>query len=201
MKKYKSIGSHIAKEQLCSTGLPLCVPVVFNMEEIWKDIVGYEGFYQISNLGNVKSLSRINSQTEIILKFGFNGDYNTVVLMKDKKPRTFRIHRLVALHFIPNPQIKPQVNHKDGVKTNNCVYNLEWNTLSENRLHAYRTGLQKPTIGENVKTHKLTEKNVREIRRLKLTGASNVHISEILKINYSTLRDVVNNVSWKHVKI
>lgn len=92
MKKYKSIGSHITTEQSCSTGLPLCGSVVFNMEEIWKDIIGYEGLYQISNLGNVKSLKRFSKRGKIgdkpinerILKKNIvNAGYRHVTLSKN----------------------------------------------------------------------------------------------------------------------
>lgn len=119
------------------------------MEEIWKDIEGYEGMYQVSNLGRVKSLSRRCSThwgtrlvPEKILKpqekeFG----YLCVNLHKDSKSKEFSIHRLVAFAFVPNPSNKPDVNHNDGNKQNNYPENLEWVTNLENIQHAVRTGL------------------------------------------------------------
>lgn len=111
------------------------------MDEIWKDIKGYEGLYQVSNLGNVKSLARVvphkitGSRTipEKILKP--NSDdvgYLYVSLSKDGKKKNPKIHRLVAEAFIPNPKNLPQVNHIDENKLNNRVTNLEWSTSLDN---------------------------------------------------------------------
>lgn len=103
------------------------------MEEVWKDIKGYEGFYQISNLGRVKSLIRKNVLKEKIIKGGIqkNG-YKFVLLYKDKNSKIFRVHRLVAEAFIPNPNKYKEVNHIDENKTNNNVENLEWCTRKYN---------------------------------------------------------------------
>jgi hypothetical protein len=123
------------------------------MEENWKDITGYEGYYQISSNGNVKSCSRFRLGKNGVLikvnekmmklktsKFG----YLCVGLRKDSKKTMFSVHRLVAINFIENPFNKPTVNHKDGNKQNNSVANLEWSTLSEQTNHAIETGLIKP---------------------------------------------------------
>ena len=120
-----------------------------NMEEVWKDIVGYEGLYEISSIGRVKSVDRISPQghhlPERIRKPYIDKDgYPKVNLCKEGKVIHYPVHRLVAIAFVPNPENKPQVNHIDGNKANNCVANLEWNTDSENMLHAFRTGLKKP---------------------------------------------------------
>lgn len=119
------------------------------MVEIWKDVEGFEGYYQVSNLGNVKSLSRIKSNSriefmskEIILKFGMIGKaYRYVCLCKNSKSKPYKASRLVAKAFIPNPENKPCVNHINGIKTDDRVENLEWNTYKENAEHAWRTGL------------------------------------------------------------
>ena len=105
------------------------------MQEIWKDVKGFEGFYQVSNLGRVRSLDRIavseNRSTQKIkgaikkVKVGKNG-YYMVMFYKDSKYKCAYVHRLVAQAFIPNPDNLPQVNHKDEIRTNNCVDNLEW---------------------------------------------------------------------------
>lgn len=95
--------------------------------EIWKDIEGYEGLYQVSNLGRVKSLGNNKTRKEKILKgIKERGDYLKVILCKEGNRKHFKVHRLVASAFIPNYNNLPQVNHKDEDKNNNRVDNLEW---------------------------------------------------------------------------
>lgn len=101
--------------------------------EIWKDIEGWQGIYQISNKGRLKSFKK-NSNGFILSNKNSNGDYFSVVLAYAGKKSFTRIHRLVAEAFIPNPENKPEVNHKDGNKQNNYIENLEWSTHSENLL-------------------------------------------------------------------
>lgn len=122
------------------------------MEETWKDIVGYEGIYQISNLGNIKSLDReviCKNGTVLYVKGKFknkinhNRGYLMVALYKNNKSKNLYIHRLVAEAFIPNNDNKKTVNHIDGNKHNNNVENLEWATYTENNHHAFKTGLNK----------------------------------------------------------
>ena len=103
------------------------------MNEIWKDIDGYEGLYKVSNLGRIKSLGNDKNRKEKILKTGKNKfGYLHVILCKEGKVTTFRVQRLVANAFIPNPENKPEVNHIDENKENNCVWNLEWCTHQYN---------------------------------------------------------------------
>jgi hypothetical protein len=107
------------------------------MREVWKDIFGYEGLYRISNCGRVYSLV-----SNIVLKnVKSKSGYYHVTLCKNGTKKNFRINRLVALHFIPNPQNKPHVNHIDENKENNCDWNLEWCTPKENCNHG--TGVQR----------------------------------------------------------
>ena len=107
------------------------------MEEIWKDIEGYEGLYQVSNMGNVRSLNYNQTREIKVLKPSNNRGYKLVVLSKNGKSKTYQVHRLVALHFIPNPNSLSIINHKNEDKTNNCVDNLEWCTIQYN--NAYGT--------------------------------------------------------------
>lgn len=119
--------------------------------EVWKPLTGYEGTYEISTAGRVKSLERdviifndkVRHQKERILKFDkvWSG-YLMVTLLKNGTRFKVCAHILVGQHFIDNPENKPEINHKDGDKTNNWDWNLEWSTKSENQLHAIRTGLR-----------------------------------------------------------
>jgi hypothetical protein len=125
--------------------------------EIWKSISGFEGMYEISNLGRVKSLMRFSRKvahgnvfmtTEIVMKNHLlNSGYLKVGLKRPgiKLAKQCTIHRLVAGAFLSNPESKSQVNHKNGIKTDNRLENLEWVTRSENQLHAISTGLVDPT--------------------------------------------------------
>jgi len=146
------------------------------MEEIWKDIAGYEGKYQVSNLGRVRSLDRLVPATCAlskgnqvvnylrkgkILKGHWAGpkgsEYKYVGLSKEDKPKYFRVHRLVACAFIPNPDNLPEVNHIDEDKSNNRTDNLEWVTRIQNEHHgtkierAARTRDRRPVEALNEK--------------------------------------------------
>ena len=119
------------------------------MTEIWKPVPGYEGLYEglyeVSNIGEIRSIPRHGTFKNLhILKGGHNKDgYKQISLTKNGKPKTFKVHRIVASVFIPNPMGYREINHKDENKDNNSVENLEWVTRSENIRHAYRTGLLK----------------------------------------------------------
>lgn len=106
------------------------------MKEIWKEIEGYEGLYWISNSGRVKS------RTIFLKQYSDRGGYLYVALSLSGIQKKYKVHRLVAIAFISNPKNKIQVNHKSGVKCDNHVFNLEWNTPSENQNHAYKNGLK-----------------------------------------------------------
>ena len=111
------------------------------MKEVWKDIPNYEGLYQVSNLGRVKSFrksTKFGSQPEYILKPNLaNNGYMQVTLYNNAKRHKFLVHRLVAIVFLPNPDNLPQINHKDEDRQNNEVSNLEWCTAEYN--NAYGT--------------------------------------------------------------
>ena len=118
--------------------------------EVWKDVPEFEGRYQVSTLGRVRSVSRkvynhtgyINLKGRVLKTRHNAKGYVVIDIKKENGIRKFCVvHRLVAQAFIPNPENKPQINHIDGDKTNNCVDNLEWCTNSENQIHAYKTGL------------------------------------------------------------
>lgn len=130
-----------------------------NSNEIWKDIKGYEGFYQISNFGNVRSLDRkIKYKNNYRLFYGRNlikivdtKGYYFVNLKKNSHNEIKRIHRLVAEAFIENPNKFPCINHIDGNKQNNHIDNLEWCSYKHNINEAFRLGLNRYTHKENFK--------------------------------------------------
>ncbi len=118
--------------------------------EIWKDVKGFEGYYQVSNLGRVKRLATkficgckgggkryISFKEKILSPCSYTNKYLCVTLCTQQKKERPMLHRLVALHFLSNNENKEQVNHKDGNVKNNIVDNLEWVTQSENMLHSY----------------------------------------------------------------
>jgi len=129
-------------------------------KEIWKDIEGYEDCYSISNFGRVKSKDRIVKHGEDsfltlksqLIKQGVHTEgYPSVVLSKNKKSSTKYVHRLLAQTFIPNPENKRCVNHKDGNKKYNRLFNLEWVTHQENSDHAITNGLYNPKLNDGGK--------------------------------------------------
>lgn len=116
------------------------------MSEIWKSIKGFENLYEVSNLGNVRSLDRVVSHERFgtykrkgnLLKQAFDKGYLFVRLYNETENKIIRTHRLVAETFITNPEKKRTVNHINGIKSDNRVCNLEWNTYSENLKHSFR---------------------------------------------------------------
>lgn len=113
-------------------------PLIVLPNEIFKDVVGYEGIYKISESGVL-----FNTQRNVIIKGNDCGGYLQYTIIKNRKPKTIKAHRLVAFAFVLNPDNKPEVNHIDGIKRNNHFTNLEWVTHIENMKHARIMGLYK----------------------------------------------------------
>ena len=167
--------------------------------ENWKTIK-YCNNYMISDLGRVKN---VKPNRERILSLSHTKDgYAKCSLYYDGKGHTFRVNRLVAEHFIPNPDNKPTVNHIDGNKNNNCATNLEWATLSEQMYHAYKTGLKKSIQGTYHICSKLSLDDVMFIRthykaRDKETGMK--ALASRFEVSESCIKRVVNQKSYLNI--
>ena len=170
----------------------------YNTEkEVWKDIEGYEGYYQVSNLGRVRSVDRIvetslgykSNRKEKMLKPGLSQDgYELVGLSKSGKTKSFTVHRLVAGKFIcQNGAL--EVNHINGDKTDNSVRNLEYVTGSENMQHSFDNGLRK---------NKINREEADEIRDLYAnTSLTQLEIGKIYGISKNMVSDIWLNKKWK----
>ena len=184
-------------------------------EEVWKDVIGYEGLYQVSNFGNVRSLDRLvnkSNKTSYIRKGKLckqsksNLGYMTVgFTVSDVKTNKY-VHRLVAEAFILNTENKPQVNHIDCNKKNNHVSNLEWCTNSENHIHATKNGLNKLHLhrvaysGEENGRSLLTKEQVLEIKQKYIPYKySAKKLSKEYNVSESCITHILNNTSWKEI--
>ncbi len=169
--------------------------------EIWRTIVGYEGYYQVSNFGRVKSLTRKNHvgrtyNTRLMGEIDLNG-YKAVALCKLGCRKVWLIHRLVATHFIENANNLPDVNHLNCIKSDNKTSNLEWTTEKNNTRHAINNGKMDHIFGENNWISKLTLDDVKEIRKLYLTGKySYEEIAKMFGVQKSNVRRIVINDYW-----
>lgn len=177
----------------------------------WKNVVGYENLYLVSDTGIIKALKKVRGMPcqwdgvknkgsriypEKIMIYQTDKDgYFRVKLFKESIAQHYRVNRIVAIAFIPNPENKPLVNHKDGNKQNNSVSNLEWATNRENLDHAMNTGLMKDI-------RKFTESDVIRIKTLHKSGlitAKEVAAEFNCHVNYVYL--IFENKRWKHIKI
>lgn len=162
------------------------------MDEIWKDIEGYEGLYQISSLGRVRRIKGgKGTASGRILKSFANSGYFFVGLYVNSKQKHIGVHRLVAEAFIPNPDNKSEVNHINGNKHDNRIVNLEWVTPSENMQHAWRTGLTKGRTGKNP-TEETRKKLSEASKRIKGSIYVNNGI-ENRRIRPEKLQEFLNN--------
>ena len=181
------------------------------MQETWKDIKGYEGLYQVSNLGKIKSLKKeVNFYSglykevkkrkykeRIINLKKTNRGYTNITLYKNGIRKHFNVHRLVADTFILNPNNLSEVNHKDGNKENNSINNLEWVTNMENMQHAIRNNLTRKVHGEEVGGVKLTERDVLQICELLKSGTDSLaQIGKKYNVSKHCIFDIKRKKSW-----
>jgi hypothetical protein len=174
--------------------------------EIFKDVKNYEGFYQISNLGRVKSLQRIvdnHSGFKKVLKERFlkpnicKTGYYVITFKKDNIKKTFKVHRLIANAFIEHIEGKNFVNHKNGIKTDNVVSNLEWCTVLENNIHSRITGLTND-VGYNSVCSKLTKEQVIFITNSSIPLKD---LAVMFNVGFTTIYKAKKRLTYKNVPL
>lgn len=176
--------------------------------EIWNPVKNYNGFYEVSNLGNVRSLDRKaftksgvlkRTKGKILSKTIKKNGYLTVMLCLNGKQKRFHIHRLVCQAFNKNETNYPMVNHIDGDKKNNHYNNLEWCDSSHNMKHAVNIGLI--NLGEKSKKSKLNTHIVLAIRRLyKINPKFNkLAVAKKIGVSDTTIHKIINRKKWKHL--
>ena len=173
--------------------------LVEELKEEWKDVEGYSGRYAVSNFGKVLSYRTGKQLCTRIYKGYEIANFHSLITGGTK---SYRVHRLVALAFVPNKNGYPDVNHLDGDKLNNCAINLEWSNDSLNISHAYATGLCKPLKGDMNPNSKLSAVDVLAIReeyaRDKHHGAIR-DIARKYKVVPNTIFSIVHNKKWRHI--
>ncbi|MBR8460763.1 HNH endonuclease [Burkholderia dolosa] len=165
--------------------------------EQWADIEGFVGLYQVSDLGNVRSVSR-GKRKGRILKICYDRDgYPLVSLSRSGKRHNGKVHRLVAAAFIPNPHAYPEIDHLDGVKANCAARNLEWVSRKENAARAASSGL----YCRGAKHHRvsLTVADVRDIRRAVAAGEKKKAVAKRFSVDPTTITNITTGRTWGHV--
>lgn len=175
--------------------------------EIWKDVPGFEGCYQASDLGRIKSLKRIviskrgvaMPKPELIRKGSITKQkYIEMRLSKNGVKKNYKVHRLILSAFCPNNDPSLECNHKDGNKQNNKLENLEWVTPSQNSLHAHRILKSKNNKGLNNPRAKLTPLKVDTIKRLYFEDClAQTEIAKMFCVNQTQISRIVLNKAWK----
>lgn len=174
--------------------------IIGTMKEVWKPVKGYEGRYEVSNLGNVCSLNYNRKKIRKNLSLNrFLCGYNSVSLYKNRISTEMLAHRIVAQAFISNPENKTEVNHKNSIRNDNRLENLEWVTPKENTQHAMELGrLNLP--GEQSPRSKLTNRGVKEIRSKYVHNEYGyIRLGKEYGVSSTAIKNVVTRKTWKHI--
>lgn len=178
------------------------------MREIWKDVPSFEGYYQASNLGRIRTVDRIGPTCYGATRklkgrvVAVNGGKRGYLRVSSHKYGVMFAHRLVAMAWVPNPHGLPVINHIDGNKSNNIPSNLEWCTQPDNVRHGFRTGLTPIKIlqkGDKSIAAKLTEEKVALIKRRIINGERAVDLAKEYWVGPSTIAELKAGRSWGHV--
>lgn len=177
-----------------------------NLVETWKSVIGYEGYYEVSNIGRVRSVARrvsayVGGYRDVpscILQPSGSESYLSVNLSKGGMAKSHRIHVLVAKAFVPNPEKRPQVNHIDTNKRNNHYTNLEWRIRKGNAQHASDNGCIRKGAAHEWAV--LSEDDVRDIKRRLKTKEVQRRIAEFYNVDPGTISSIKLGKSWKHIK-
>lgn len=168
------------------------------INERWKEIPEYEGLYEVSTCGRVRRVKSGNhTHAGRVLSPRNKSGYHLFTISKNSKPRTFKASRLVAASFLPNPENKATVNHRNGIKNDDRVGNLEWATVAENTQHAYDTDLAHGRKGEKHHNSKLTEPQVRTIKALLTRGYHWKDLGDMYSVSPMTIRDINYGRTWE----
>lgn len=178
------------------------------MEEIWKDVNGYSGLYQVSNLGRVRSVDRMITYSDgrnfkykqkiLNWNIGTKSRRCYVHLYQNSKRKGMLIHRLVAIAFLENPLNLPEINHIDGNTLNNQVSNLEWISHLDNMQHGFRTGLINNT-GVLHGNNKYTEDQILKVIGLIKEGSTSIQIEKLTNVKAATVNAIRKGSQWRHL--
>lgn len=164
------------------------------MSVIWKDFI-YSNVYEISNIGDFRNKNTGKFLKARVLKTG----YMSIAPSHDGKQRHYSLHRIIAIHFIANPNNYEQINHKDGNKINNNILNLEWVTARENVKHSYTTGLKINPKGPKNPKSKLKIDDILEIKRLLNLKVLQKDIAKKFNISQSIVSKIKIKKMWEHL--
>lgn len=180
------------------------------MKEVWKPVVGFEGAYEVSNLGGVRSLDRIctgpsgrqrKRKGQPMRPTQNNDGHLRIRLCNETGSKLYFVHRLVAEAFCHKPAGCDICNHLDGNTSNNASSNLEWTTVRGNSAHAYLTGLAKGRKGMDHHLHLLSDEDVREIIKRLCKGESHASIARDYPVSHATVTMINKGAQWSHIKV